>query len=129
MGVAMGRKTTFEVPPPCLGLTTVMETVSLSGCAPTVAFSWELLTNVAVSGLPFQFTSEPDTKPVPFTVSMKGEPPGPGATASGTSGWLTNGTGFGRVSVILAASDLVGSATEVAVTVTAELAGTAGGAV
>ena len=34
----------------------------------------------------------PETKPVPLTVNVKSGPPG--ATAEGTSGWLTNGTGL-----------------------------------
>jgi hypothetical protein len=43
-------------------------------------------------GLPFQFTTDLETKPVPFTVSVNAGPPG--ATASGTSGWLIRGTGL-----------------------------------
>ena len=34
----------------------------------------------------------PDTNPAPFTVSVN--PPLPGATLVGTSGWLISGTGF-----------------------------------
>ncbi len=52
----------------------------------------ELLTKVVARALPFQFTTDPDMKPVPFTVSVNPAPPG--ATASGTSGWLISGTGF-----------------------------------
>jgi hypothetical protein len=60
--------------------------------AGTVAVNWELLTKTVLSGLPLQFTTDPETKPAPFTVSVK--PELPGATASGTSGWLMNGTGL-----------------------------------
>ena len=43
-------------------------------------------------GLPFQFTTEPETNPAPFTVRVN---PGlPGAMASGISGWSIKGTGF-----------------------------------
>src|SRR5579863_7284246 len=55
------------------------------------AWSWEPETNVVERGLPFQLTTAPDWKPVPFTVRVKSPPPG--ATASGTSGSLTRGTG------------------------------------
>src|SRR5215471_21421150 len=57
-----------------------------------LAANCELLTNVVGRALPFQPTTDPDTKPVPFTV--RGNPGPPGATASGTSGWLISGTGF-----------------------------------
>jgi hypothetical protein len=43
--------------------------------------------------VPFQFTFEPETKPVPFTVRVNPAPPG--ATLVGTKGSLMNGTGFG----------------------------------
>src|SRR5262249_39801136 len=57
-----------------------------------VAVSCEPLTKVVGRALPFQFTTEPETKPVPLTVNVKSGPPG--AVASGTRGWLTYGTGF-----------------------------------
>ena len=57
-----------------------------------LAVNCELLTNVVARALPFQFTTDPETKPVPFTVSVNPAPPG--ATASGTRGWLISGTGF-----------------------------------
>ncbi len=50
------------------------------------------LTNVVARAPPFQFTTEPETKPVPFTVSVN--EPLPGAALVGTSGWLIRGTGF-----------------------------------
>ena len=49
-----------------------------------VEVNWELLTKVVARELPFQFTTDPETKPVPFTVSVNSAPPG--AIASGTSG-------------------------------------------
>jgi hypothetical protein len=51
-----------------------------------------LLTKVVARVLPFHFTTEVATNPVPFTVRVNPAPPG--AVASGTSGWLVNGTGF-----------------------------------
>jgi hypothetical protein len=57
-----------------------------------VAVNWSWVTKWVIRALPFQFTTEPETKPVPFTVSVNPGPPG--AAASGTSGWLTYGTGF-----------------------------------
>ena len=56
------------------------------------AFSCELVTNVVERALPFHFTTEVETNPVPFTVRVK--PALPGATLAGTSGWLTKGTGL-----------------------------------
>ena len=89
------EKMSFEEPPPGLGFTAVTTTVrgnSISR-AEMVAVSWLPLTKIVGRGLPFHLTTEPGTKPVPFTVSVKSGPPG--ATAVGTSGWLTNGTGLG----------------------------------
>jgi hypothetical protein len=40
--------------------------------------------NVVGNALPFHFTTDPETKPVPFTVKVKPVPPG--ATAVGTNG-------------------------------------------
>src|SRR5215469_12680500 len=90
----MGKNTAFEVPPPGLGLTTVTEAVPAVAMseAGTLAVNCELLTKVVLSGLPFQSTVAPETKPVPLTVSLNPAPPG--LTASGTKGWLTRGTGF-----------------------------------
>src|SRR4030095_14014808 len=93
--MVIGKKTTFEVPPPGLGLNTVTEAVLAVAMseAKMLAVNCELLTKVVVRSLPFQFTTEPGTKPVPFTIRLNSGPPG--ATASGTSGWLISGTGFG----------------------------------
>jgi hypothetical protein len=49
-----------------------------------VAFTCDWLTNVVALALPFQCTTELDTKSVPFTVSVNPGPPG--SAASGTSG-------------------------------------------
>ena len=57
-----------------------------------LACSCELLTKVVERAVPFHFTAEVETKPVPFTVRSNGGPPG--AVASGTNGWLTKGSGF-----------------------------------
>jgi hypothetical protein len=80
------RKTTFDKPPPGLGLTTVTEAVLAVAMseAGMLAVNCDPFTKLVVRGLPFQFTTEPDTKPVPFTVSVNPAPPG--ATASGTKG-------------------------------------------
>jgi len=65
----------FEVPPHWV--TTVTEAVPVVAmrAAGTVAVSCVAETNVVVSGLPFQFTVEPETKLVPFTVNVNCGPP------------------------------------------------------
>jgi hypothetical protein len=65
----------FDVPPH--GLTTVMEAVPgvAIRAAGTVAVTCVAETNVVASGLPFQFTVEPEMKFVPFTVSVNCGPP------------------------------------------------------
>jgi hypothetical protein len=85
-GSLTGRNTTFDMPPPGAGLATVTEPVEAVAMSEPriVAVSCEPLTNVVVRGLPFQFTTDPDTNPVPFTVSVKPAPPG--ATLAGISG-------------------------------------------
>ncbi len=59
------------------GLTTVIEAVPAVAMreASTVAVSWVEETNVVVSAVPFQFTVEPETKLVPFTVNVNCGPP------------------------------------------------------
>src|SRR5215469_15991101 len=86
-----------QVPPPGTGLTTVTEAVPgwRTSEAGTLAFNSEPLTKVVASGLPFHFTIAPETNPVPSTVRVN--PPAPGVAASGSSGWLTTGTGCGDV--------------------------------
>jgi hypothetical protein len=82
------------VPPPGLGFTTVTEAVLAAAMseAGTLAVNCEWLTKVVASELSFQFTTAPETKPVPFTVRVNPFPPG--AVASGARGWLIRGTGF-----------------------------------
>jgi hypothetical protein len=67
----------FEVRPQAPGLSTVIEAVPGLAMLPldTVAVSRVEETKVVVSGLPFQFTVEPETKLVPFTVSVNCAPP------------------------------------------------------
>ena len=67
--------TAFDVPPQ--GVTTVIDAVPAVAmrAAGTVAVSCVAETNVVPSGLPFQFTVEPETKFVPFTVSVNCGPP------------------------------------------------------
>jgi hypothetical protein len=76
-GLLMVNVTAFDVPPPGAGFTTVMDAVPALAirAAGTVAVSCVALTYVVVSGLPFQFTVEPETKLVPFTVSVNCAPP------------------------------------------------------
>ena len=100
-GMLIGKKTTFDVPPPGPGLTTVTELVPAvaMSAASMVAFSCDVLAKVVARALPFHFTTEPETKPVPFTVRVNVGPPG--ADASGTRGWLTRGTGFWAQTIAL----------------------------
>ena len=102
VGLVMLRNSGFEVPPPGAGLDTVTEAVFAVAMfvVGTEAVSWELLTKVVTSAMPFQFTVAPETNWVPFTVSVNPGPPG--TTAEGTSGWLTNGTGFPASASVLA---------------------------
>lgn len=93
-GLATGKKTTLEGTPAGPGFTTVTEAVLAVAmfAAGTVALNREPLMNCVSSALPFQCTTEPETKPAPFMVSVNDGPPG--AAASGTKGWLIKGTGF-----------------------------------
>ena len=90
-----------EVPPPGAGLYTVT-------CAvPTVAMSDAVidamicvaLTTVVVRLAPFQFTTEPVIKPLPFTVSVKAAPP---AVALAGDNELIVGNGFDELIVKVA---------------------------
>jgi hypothetical protein len=85
MGVATGKNTTFELPPPAAGLTTVTDAVAAVAMseAEMLAVNCELLTKVVVRGLPFQLTIESETNPLPVTVRVKPAPPG--AAVSGTN--------------------------------------------
>jgi hypothetical protein len=94
VGIVTLKKTTFEVPPPGPGLTTV--TLAVLGFAKSedrmLAVNRDLLTKVVVRAMPFQCTTEPETNPVPFTVSVT--PALPGLMAPGTNGLLISGAGF-----------------------------------
>jgi hypothetical protein len=61
-----------------------------------VAWTWVALTNVVVRLAPFQFTTEPLTNPVPFTVCVKATPP---AVAFDGESEVIVGTGFDAVIV------------------------------
>src|SRR5208282_6165799 len=58
--------------------------------AGTAAVNSELVTKVVVSGVPFQFTTAPEAKPVPYTVNVNAAEPG--VFCSGASGALSSGT-------------------------------------
>src|SRR5262249_17859627 len=94
VGTVIGKNTTLDAPPPWPGLTTVTEAVVALAMseARIVVVNCEVETNVVARVLPLQFTTDPDTNPVPFTVSVNPAPPG--ATTSGIRGWLISGTGF-----------------------------------
>src|SRR5215469_8631576 len=79
------KKTVFEAAP-AMGLTTATEAVPALATseAKIVAVSRDLLTNVVARALLFHFTTDPDTNPVPFTVSVN--PAAPGRVASGLKG-------------------------------------------
>ena len=82
----IGKKTTFEEPPPGEGFTTVTDAVLAlaTSVERMLAVSRDLLINVVVRTLPFHFTTAPETNPVPLTVSVN--PAEPGLMASGNSG-------------------------------------------
>ena len=66
-----------DVPPPGAGLVTVTVAVPAVAISAAVmaAVSCVALTNVVVLAAPLNFTTEVDTKPVPFTVRVKAAPP------------------------------------------------------
>ena len=55
------------------------------------AISREPLTKAVVRGLPFQFTVDPETNPVPFTVTVKVIPGGPRCNGVGNQGLVEEG--------------------------------------
>ena len=66
-----------DVPPPGAGLVTVtgkLPTAAMSAGV-TAAVSCVALTNVVALAAPLKFTTELETKPVPFTVNVKAAPP------------------------------------------------------
>ena len=99
----------FDVPPPGAGektLTLATPAVAMSA-APIAALSCVLLTNVVGRELPFHFTTEDDTKPVPFTVSVKA---GPATVTCAGDSEATDGTGFGGA--VTTTTGLVASRTD-----------------
>src|SRR5439155_13490573 len=73
--LAIVNVTPVDVPPH--GVTTVIDAVPAVAirAAGTVAVSCVEETNAVVSAVPFQFTVEPETKFVPFTVKVNCAPP------------------------------------------------------
>ena len=69
--------TWLDVPPPGAGLVTVIGNVPAVAMSAAVmaAVTWVVDTYVVVRALPFQLTTEVDTKLVPFTVRVKALPP------------------------------------------------------
>ena len=80
----IGKNSTFEGTPPAPATVIVAVPGAAIIAAGTVAVNCELLTNWVWSGVPFQLTTDPETKPVPLTVSVIPGPPG--AVLAGTSG-------------------------------------------
>jgi len=102
-GVATGKKTAFDTPPPGVAFTTVTKPVFglLTLDTGTVAVRVDLLTKVVLRGLAFQFTVAPETKLEPFTVRVNEELPG--TILPGIKGRLINGTGLARPAPVTAA--------------------------
>jgi hypothetical protein len=67
----------LDVPPPGAALTTVMLKVPALATSPAViaVVTCVLDTNVVVRAAPLKFTTEPETKFVPFTVSVNAASP------------------------------------------------------
>jgi hypothetical protein len=66
-----------DVPPPGAGLVTVTGKLPTAAMSAGViaAVSCVALTNAVVLAAPLKFTTELETKPVPFTVNVKAAPP------------------------------------------------------
>jgi hypothetical protein len=88
----------FDVPPPGVGLTTVMLEVPtvVTSAAVIVAVSVELEIKVVARDEPFQSTTEAETKFVPLTVRVKSELPAPIELGSSN---VVAGAGFKIVKV------------------------------
>jgi hypothetical protein len=71
------RVCAFDVPPPGAGFTTVIEAVPpvAISTAGTIAVTWVYETKVVVSATPLKSTTEEESNPVPFTVSVNCAPP------------------------------------------------------
>jgi hypothetical protein len=83
VGLVISKYTTFEVTPPFDTVTQAVPGVAMSALG-TAAVNRSVLTKVVVSALPFKYTTDPETKPAPFTVRVKPDPPA--TLAAGTSG-------------------------------------------
>lgn len=83
VGLVIGMRATFEVPPPGAGLVTVMLAIPAEAMSVVVivAVSWVELTKVVIRAEPLQFTVRVNAAP-------------PGAAAAGTKGRLRKGTGL-----------------------------------
>jgi hypothetical protein len=101
VALVIGKKTTLEVPPPGLGLTTVTEAVLAVATKDegTDAVNCELLTKVGASAVPPKLTVVLGSNPVPFTVRVNPAPPG--ATLIGERSSM-NGTGLFAANVLVA---------------------------
>src|SRR5580658_1964427 len=75
-GLLIEKAAVPEVPPPGAGFVTVIlaEPVLTMSLAGTCAVTWVALTKLVASAVPFQFTVEPLTKPLPLTVSVNAAP-------------------------------------------------------
>ena len=73
----IAKDTDADVPPPGAGFVTVTVAVPAVAISAAViaAVSCVALTNVVVLAAPLNFTTDVDTKPVPFTVRVKAAPP------------------------------------------------------
>lgn len=71
-GVSMANVMAEDVPPPGVGLKTVTDAVPtvVRSVLRMAALICVVLTNVVTRGEPFQFTTDPGTKFVPFTVRL-----------------------------------------------------------
>jgi hypothetical protein len=106
----------LEVPPPGAGFTDVTEAVPAvaMSAAVIVAVNWVGETYVVVRPDPFQFTVEPETKPLPFTVSVNPAPP---AVAEAGLRPVVAGTGLLAVTGIISKASHARSTPEVGVEV------------
>jgi hypothetical protein len=115
--LAIVNVTALDVAPQGLGFTTVIEAAPAVAIreAGTVAVSCVEETNIVVSAVPFQFTVEPETKLVPFTVNVNCGPP---AVAQVGLSELTVGTALIVITSVCCALVLQGVAPLLAVIVT-----------
>jgi hypothetical protein len=96
----MVKAVAFEAPPPGKGLTTVivLEPADAMSAAVILAVIRVELTIAVVRAAPSHCTIAPETKLVPFTVSVNAVPP---ATVVAGDNEVTVGTGFGGTLVLM----------------------------